>query len=91
MTVMETLTYQPRQPENWLYEIKQKGDPKTCYVMVQNAKVRIPLSLARTSLIKSILFPNRAKYSKSECFDRALHKKLAVSEYFCKRHVIGEW
>jgi hypothetical protein len=39
MTIMETLTYQPRQPDNWLYEIKQKGDSKTCYVMVQNAKV----------------------------------------------------
>lgn len=38
MTVMQTLTYQ-RQPENWLYEIKQKGDSQTCYVMVQNAKV----------------------------------------------------
>lgn len=35
---METLTYQP-QPKNWLYEIKQKGDSQTCYVMVQNAKV----------------------------------------------------
>lgn len=38
MTVMQTLSYQ-RQPENWLYEIKQKGDTQTCYVMVQNAKV----------------------------------------------------
>lgn len=40
MTIMETLTYQ-HQPKNWLYEIKQKGDSQTCYVMVQNAKVRI--------------------------------------------------
>lgn len=36
---MELLTYQP-QPENWLYEIKQKGNSETCYVMV---KVRIAL------------------------------------------------
>lgn len=35
---METLTYQ-HQPESWLYEIKQKGDSQTCYVMVQNANV----------------------------------------------------
>lgn len=39
MTIMETLTYQHQQPKNWLYEIKQKGDSQTCYVMVQNAKV----------------------------------------------------
>ncbi|CAO1338080.1 unnamed protein product, partial [Diamesa tonsa] len=32
---MATLTYQ-HQPENWLYEIKQKGNASTCYVMVQN-------------------------------------------------------
>jgi regulator of replication initiation timing len=38
MTIMETLTYQHQQPKNWLYEIKQKGDSQTCYVMVQNAK-----------------------------------------------------
>lgn len=44
MTVMETLAYQPRQPENWLYEIKQKGDSKPCYVMVPNAKVCTTLS-----------------------------------------------
>ncbi len=44
MTIMGTLTYQHRQPDNWLYEIKQKGDSKTCYVMVQNAKVCIALS-----------------------------------------------
>lgn len=42
---METLTYQHRehhqvQPDNWLYEIKQKGNSQTCYVMVQNVKVR---------------------------------------------------
>lgn len=37
---METLTYQ-HQPENWLYEITQKGNSQTCYVMVENVKVRI--------------------------------------------------
>lgn len=30
-----------RQPENWLYEIWQKGQDSPCYVMVPNAKVRI--------------------------------------------------
>lgn len=36
-----TLTYQrQQQPDNWLYEIKQKGNSQTCYVMVQNVKVR---------------------------------------------------
>lgn len=28
-----------RQPENWLYEIRQKGVESTCYVMVPNANV----------------------------------------------------
>lgn len=32
-----------RQPENWLYEIWQKGYDSPCYVMVPNAKVRIIL------------------------------------------------
>lgn len=31
-----------RQPENWLYEIWQKGYDSPCYVMVPNAKVCIP-------------------------------------------------
>lgn len=48
---METLTYQ-HQPENWLYEIKQKGDSQTCYVMVQNAKVCI----SSTFLIENNFF-----------------------------------
>lgn len=30
-----------RQPENWLYEIWQKGYDSPCYVMVPNAKVCI--------------------------------------------------
>lgn len=29
-----------QQPDNWLYEIRQKGQDTACYVMVQNAKVR---------------------------------------------------
>lgn len=29
-----------RQPEKWLYEIRQKGVESTCYVMVPNANVR---------------------------------------------------
>lgn len=28
------------QPEKWLYQIRQKGDDSTCYVMVPNANVR---------------------------------------------------
>jgi hypothetical protein len=43
-----TLTYQhQRQPENWLYEIKQKGDSQTCYVMVQNVKVSPMMTFLR--------------------------------------------
>jgi len=26
------------QPDNWLYEIRQKGQPTACYVMVQNVQ-----------------------------------------------------
>lgn len=32
-------TMSMRQPENWLYEIWQKGQDSPCYVMVPNAKV----------------------------------------------------
>lgn len=48
-STMETIALQQQQhphrhiqPENWLYEIKQKGQDRTntCYVMVQNARVR---------------------------------------------------
>lgn len=34
-----------RQPENWLYEIWQKGQDSPCYVMVPNAKVSFHLFL----------------------------------------------
>lgn len=47
MTIMETLTYQ-HQPKNWLYEIKQKGDSQICYVMVENAKVRMKIETSST-------------------------------------------
>lgn len=50
MTIMETLTYQHQQPKNWLYEIKQKGDSQTCYVMVQNAKVCTNFNLHELNL-----------------------------------------
>lgn len=36
--MIDTLTYNP-QPENWLYEIRQKGHDSTCYVMVPHARV----------------------------------------------------
>lgn len=36
--MIDTLTYNP-QPENWLYEIRQKGHDSTCYVMVPHATV----------------------------------------------------
>lgn len=41
------------QPENWLYEIKQKGQDSTntCYVMVQN--VRVSNSKGFTAVAKS--------------------------------------
>lgn len=48
---MEMLTYQP-QPENLLYEIKQKGNSQTCYVMV---KVCIA-ALSRDAEMMTFLF-----------------------------------
>lgn len=36
--MIDTLTYK-QQPENWLYEIRQKGHDGTCYVMVPHATV----------------------------------------------------
>lgn len=36
--MIDTLTYNP-QPEDWLYEIRQKGHDSTCYVMVPHARV----------------------------------------------------
>jgi hypothetical protein len=46
-----TLTYQhQRQPEKWLYEIKQKGNSQTCYVMVQNVKVSPMMTFPRLFL-----------------------------------------
>lgn len=36
--MIDTLTYK-QQPENWLYEIRQKGHDSTCYVMVPHATV----------------------------------------------------
>lgn len=33
-------TPQLQQPDNWLYEIRQKGQTTACYVMVQNVQVR---------------------------------------------------
>lgn len=40
---MATLAYRAAQPENYLYEIKQKGTKGTTtnYIMVQNSYVRI--------------------------------------------------
>lgn len=38
--MIEALTYNP-QPENWLYEIRQKGHDSTCYVMVPHARVGV--------------------------------------------------
>jgi hypothetical protein len=87
MTIMETLTYQ-HQPENWLYEIKQKGNSQTCYVMVQNAKVCISiplpppyrakirvLSLLSIAFFRfSIIIPNDMRALESECFDREREK-----------------
>lgn len=35
--MIDTLSYNP-QPENWLYEIRQKGHDSTCYVMVPHAR-----------------------------------------------------
>jgi hypothetical protein len=56
---METLTYQHRehrqvQPDNWLYEIKQKGDSQTCYVMVQNVQVRTSHLLIKACDVKLV-------------------------------------
>lgn len=52
---METITYQ-HQPENWLYEIKQKGNSQTCYVMVQNVKVSFYIYFNEKQRMRKIPF-----------------------------------
>lgn len=52
--MIDTLTYNP-QPENWLYEIRQKGHDSTCYVMVPHARVRFTKNICK----KIILFPQK--------------------------------
>lgn len=46
---MATLAYRAAQPENYLYEIKQKGTKGTTtnYIMVQNSYVRILSKIAK--------------------------------------------
>lgn len=49
---MELLTYQ-HQPENLLYEIKQKGDSQACYVMVKVC-IALPSLMMTFSIYKVV-------------------------------------
>lgn len=45
-----------RQPEKWLYEIRQKGVESTCYVMVPNANVCFGIFCRKENIFFSLVF-----------------------------------
>lgn len=53
--MIDALIYNP-QPENWLYEIRQKGHDSTCYVMVPHARVRFLFYYIRKSTTTTTIY-----------------------------------
>lgn len=68
---METLTYQHREHQPVLYEIKQKGNSQTCYVMVQNVKVS-------ASTVSRNLFSTRRHLSKRVRLSSFFFRELLI-------------
>lgn len=85
--MIDTLTYNA-QPENWLYEITQKGHDSTCYVMVPHASVGFTSFSFHFLSSKIILNYKEEKKSKKQWQKWCVRREVNETKFKWKTKII---